>query len=108
MPGLVLVWTFTQVLLYSAAIVFVLFCDTRSEIATPKQQQSWWTYFKFWIEHMALTTLLFQWALLAGQVLTIPFIYTFNCIYKHFPSWLFRRKPPNDPDPEVLARHRQR
>ena len=81
---------------------------SRAELPAPKQQHSWWTYFKFWIEHTALQTFLLQWASLAGQLLTAPFIHAFNYIYKHTPSWLFRRKPPNGPDPEVLARRRQR
>ena len=88
----------------SAAIVFVSFCDTQAELATPKQQQSWWTHFKFWIEHTALHASTLKWALLAGQVLTLRF----TCIHEHSPSWLFRRKPPNGPDPNVLARRRQR
>ena len=88
--------------------MFVLFCDTRAELATPKQQQSWWTYFKFWTETAALCTVTLRWALLAGQWLTLPFRYTFQCVYEHTPSWLFRRRPPNGPDTEVLARRRRR
>ena len=78
-------WAVLQALLYSAAILFVLFCDTRADLATPKQQQLWWTTFRFQTEELALFTFIYKWVLLAGQIMTHYIHYFYS---RHICTWL--------------------
>ena len=98
-------WAVLQALLYSAAILFVLFYDTRADLATPKQQQSWWTTFRFRTEEMALFTFIYKWVMLAGQT-TIHYLYYFYS--RHICMWYYSDKGSNGRDQTPAARRRRK
>ena len=94
-------WAFLTALLYVAAIIFVLFCDTRGESYQPPPAPSMWGYLKSWIKSAAFYRLLLQ--LLQ---FTCTLVHT---IVTHIWSWVPPlSKPRGPPDPDNIRGHRAR
>ena len=78
-------------ILYTAAIIIVLFHDCQADAYVPKSQVTWWGYLKSWLKHAAVVH--FFLSLLSD---------TFHSVGR-LARWLFPRKPP-----DLEARRRRR